>query len=360
MDRWIGVIVLLVPMMATMVRPTVCRMGIGTRSTANRSTPYLPSPNSRIVGFGVVESCNGNIAVDTPVPGIVSQIFVEVGQKVQVGAPLYCMDDRQFQATRKVRESALRAVEAELARLESMPRRESLPAAEAKIREAKATLAAKQDQFDRCASLRPYHVIAEEEYVMDKLGCEAARQRVIGLEAEYALLRAGAWEPDKAMARAAVARAKAELKQTQTDLDLSLVRAPIGGVVLQVNTHPGEFVGLTSQPAVPVPPPVVLGDVDTLHVRVEIDGQDIPRFRPDGFAHATPHAHSHPEYPLDFVRVLPCVIPKRLSAVSGPSGGIELRVLQVIYSLRPGNHALYVGQQLDISIDLSASDVDSE
>jgi len=52
------------------------------------------------------------------------------------------------------------------------------------------------------------------------------------------------------------------------------VRALIDAEVLQVDVRPGEFVG-----APPGEPLIVLGGVRELHVRVDIDEFDIPRFR---------------------------------------------------------------------------------
>lgn len=319
--------------------------------SAPSSPATVPAPPSnRLCGAGIVEPCTENISVGTLVPGVVSQVLVKVGQSVPAAAPLYRIDDRQLRGTLKVREAALLCAEVDLARLEKMPRPESLPAAEAKVYEAKAMLAAQRDLFDRSAGLRPRHAIAEEEYVTRKQGYEAAQQQVHRLEAEYALLRAGAWEPDKAVARAAVARAKAEVEQTRIDLDRLMVRAPVSGQVLQINVRPGEFVS-TPHPV----SPIVLGDLVTLHVRVDIDGHDIPRFRPGLSAKATPRGHTQPEYPLEFVCVQPYVIMKRsyVNNSTSSSPWVDPRVLQVIYTLKGGGESLYVGQPLDVSIDLT-------
>jgi hypothetical protein len=87
--------------------------------------------------------------------------------------------------------------------------------------------------------------------------------------------------------------------------------------------------------------------------RLEINGQDISRFRPGGSVCAIPSSHSTPKYRLDFVQALPYVVPKKTPAGGGSSGGGEPRVLQVIYAIAPGEHSLYVGQSLDVSINVS-------
>lgn len=51
---------------------------------------------------------------------------------------------------------------------------------------------------------------------------------------------------------------------------------PVKGQVLQTNVRRGEYVGIP-----PGQPLMVLGDVSTLHVRMDVDETDIGRFRPD-------------------------------------------------------------------------------
>jgi HlyD family secretion protein len=55
---------------------------------------------------------------------------------------------------------------------------------------------------------------------------------------------------------------------------------------------------------------------------------------------------------LTFVRVVPYVVPKK-SLTGDRSERVDTRVLQVIYALEPGEKSVYVGQQLDVFIDVS-------
>jgi HlyD family secretion protein len=87
-----------------------------------------------------------------------------------------------------------------------------------------------------------------------------------------------------------------------------------------------------------------------LHVRIDIDEHDIPRFRPGLPAKASLRGHSESAYPLNFVRVEPYVIPKK-SLTGDNSERVDTRVLQVIYSLDTSDKPIYVGHQLDVFID---------
>src|SRR5690606_20495290 len=97
-------------------------------------------------------------------------------------------------------------------------------------------------------------------------------------------------------------------------------------------------------------PLIVLGNIDQLHVRVDIDEHDIPRFKPGTEAWATLKGSSKEKFPLKFVRVEPYVVPKR-SLTGQNTERVDTRVLQVIYELDPRGQRLYVGQQVDVYIN---------
>ena len=53
---------------------------------------------SYVAGTGIIEASSGNIAVGTPVPGIVTAIYVKWGDSVKAGDRLFKIDDRDLQA----------------------------------------------------------------------------------------------------------------------------------------------------------------------------------------------------------------------------------------------------------------------
>ena len=57
----------------------------------------------------------------------------KVGQQVAAGPPLFRVDDRQLKAQLAWQTASLKAAEAQLARLNAMPRTENLPPAEARV-----------------------------------------------------------------------------------------------------------------------------------------------------------------------------------------------------------------------------------
>jgi HlyD family secretion protein len=327
----------------------VVRASQSLPETAPPAEPPRTPFGLTVAGSGLVEAESENIAIGSPLPGIVLEVYVpsdRVGQKVRAGDPLFRVDDRHLLATLAYQEAALASAKAQLARLEAQPRPEELPPSEAKVRVAEANRKLQLDQVQRIRQAYSARAVAQEEYTQRQLAYEVAAQQLEQAKAEHALLEAGAWTHDKEVARAAVLMAQAQIAQTRTELDRTLVRAPVAGEVLKVNVRPGEYAGTPPGQAL-----VVLGRVQRLHIRVDINEHDIDRFRPDLPARAYTRGKARREYPLKFVRVEPYVVPKK-SLTGDNTERVDTRVLQVIYALDPApTTPVYVGQQLDVFIN---------
>jgi multidrug efflux pump subunit AcrA (membrane-fusion protein) len=302
-----------------------------------------------VAGAGIVEAVNENVSIGASLPGLVEKVYVpveDVGKVVKKGDKLFLVDSRQLRAQLRYQEANLRAAEAQLAKLKMQPRKEEVPPKEAAVRVAQANLALQQDLADRARVLMPV-AMAEEDANQRLLTAAVARMQLRQASADLDLLVAGAWKPDIDIASAQVDVAKEQIEQTKTDLDRLLVRAPKDGVVLQVNVREGEYVGAPPSQAL-----FVLGDVNKLvHVRVDIDEHDIPRFRRNAPAQASLRGTPQIKYPLTFVRLEPYVIPKK-SLTGDNTERVDTRVLQVIYALDISDKPIFVGQQLDVFIDV--------
>lgn len=319
-----------------------------------KSRPVAPPPRNpfpdTVAGAGIVEAETENIAVGTPVGGVVVEVYAKVGQKVQRGTELFRLDDRVLQAELKFREAATAAAQADVTRLEHQPRPEMLAMMKCQLDEAQANLLDQRDQYNRVRELVEKKVSTDSELITRQQAYRAAHAKHTRAETEYQMTKAGAWEYELLVARAAVEQARAQQQQVETELNRLVVRALVSGEVLQVDVRPGEYVATPSTKAL-----VVIGNVDQLHVRVDIDEYDIPRFRPGCPAKAMLKGQSKHEFPLSFVRVEPYVIPKK-SLTGDNTERVDTRVLQVIYAIDPSSQPadgrrLYVGQQVDAYIE---------
>ncbi|MDP1581788.1 MAG: efflux RND transporter periplasmic adaptor subunit [Candidatus Didemnitutus sp.] len=256
-----------------------------------RVTPPTKPFKSAIAASGLVEAHSENTLLGVPVAGLVAKVHVNVWDRVRVGQSLLELDDRELRSALLTQEAALAV-------------------AEATVRKARTPL-------NRVETLHQSGVVTDDDL-------DARRN-------------------DLAVAEAQLRAARASAQHTQTLLQRLVVRAPIDGTILQVNVRVGEYINVLSSV-----PPLVLGDIDTLQVRADIDEQLAARVRPGANAIGYLKGDTTNPIALEFVRIEPFVVPKR-SLTGASTERVDTRVLQVIYRfINNPDRPAYVGQQLDL------------
>jgi HlyD family secretion protein len=247
-----------------------------------------------VAGSGIVEASTENIAIGTEIAGVVSKIHVEIGSRVNAGDPLFTIDDR--------------AARAELAQRQ------------AGVQVAVATVAQATNQLALAESLTDRRALSVQELT--------SRRDAV------------------AVAEAKLEQARADFQVAQTNLERLTVRAPVDGQVMQLKVRPGEFAatGVLAQAL------ILLGGVDPMNVRVDVDENDAWRVKAGAPAVAFLRGNKEIKTPLKFVRLEPYVVPKR-SLTGESTERVDTRVLQAIYSFDRGDLPIYVGQQMDVFID---------
>src|SRR6202163_3587192 len=86
--------------------------------TQPASAPF----SSYIFGPGIVEASTENIAVGTPVSGIVTAIYVKWGDRVKTGDPLFKVDARDLDAQLLPALAKVKEAEANLAKVKNRQR----------------------------------------------------------------------------------------------------------------------------------------------------------------------------------------------------------------------------------------------
>ncbi|HLY11887.1 MAG TPA: biotin/lipoyl-binding protein [Planctomycetota bacterium] len=309
--------------------------------------PSRPPFDTYIAGSGILEAMNKNVAIGAPLSRLVLEVNVQVGDEVAAGAPLFRLDDRDAKAELAVRKSAVGAARAKLDRLKSAPRLEEIPPAEARVAAAEAQLADLRNQVTLWESVADKRAVTVEDLQRRKFAVQAQEARLAESKASLVLLKAGSWKPDIDVAEADLANAEAQAAQTETELSRLTVRAPSKGEVLQVNVRAGEFA-----PAGALQTPLMLfGPLDRIHLRVDVDENDAWRFRKDASAVAFVRGNRELKTALRFECVEPYVIPKR-SLTGDSTERVDTRVMQAVYSFERGKLPVYVGQQMDVFIDV--------
>lgn len=266
---------------------------------------------STVAATGLIEASRENVKIAAPKAGLVTDVAVQVGQKVAKDAPLFQLDDRE--------------VHARIATLEKQ-----VAALETSLRPREVLVADWTDRLARTSRLEKEKVATEDERKRTEFTLEGAKAEIDAI-------------------RAQIEAQRQQLNQARVERDVLTVRAPRDGVLLAVNVRAGEF----APAAVLAEPLMILGDVDRLQVRAEVDEQNAPLVSPNQPASAYLKGdRSHP-ISLRFVRIEPYVVPKR--SLTGDSlERVDTRVLQVVFEFDRPTFPIYVGQQVDVFIQRAA------
>jgi HlyD family secretion protein len=263
--------------------------------------PLFQRPfDTYVAGIGIVEAPSGDIAVGTPVSGVVTEIYVKVGDHVKAGDPLFKIDDSDLQA--------------------------QLVTAHAKVKEAEASLQQPQHRLEYAEKLHKLNRTAISPQDLSDRQDEAAQ------------------------ADAALALAQAQLKQLQMEVDRHTVHALVSGEILQLKMRLGEFMEGSSSVASPL---LLLGTDDRMNVRIDIDEHDAWRVRPGAEAVAYIRGNPAIKIPLRYEYTEPYVVPK--TTLTGQSTErTDTRVLQALYSFERASLTVYTGELLDVYIEAPA------
>jgi HlyD family secretion protein len=341
-----------------LILPLIAISGFGfavytiyAREPIKVSEPLTPPPTQSkyrkfIAGAGIVEARLENIPVGAAVPGVVWEVFVKVKDRVKKGDPLFKIDDRDIRAELAVREANLASAIASHRRLEAAPQVGDIATAEAAVEEARARVNDTEAASARTERLYQRQMGTASDYDKDRFSFQAAKASLGKALADLNRIKV-TWEADKQVSKAAVAMADSQLQSSKIQLDRMTVRALGDGEILQVNVRPGQYAVSMFNQAL-----VVIGDSKRLHVRVDIDENDVPLFNPKSRAIATLKGRPSVAFEdLALFKVEPYIIPKK-SLTGDNSERVDTRVLQVVYELPEDTKLpLYVGQQMDAYIE---------
>ncbi len=269
--------------------------------------PRKPFAQS-VAATGILEAMSENVSIGTPIPGLVTEVFVKVNETVKKDQPLLKMEDRDLRAE-ELSAAAQRDV------------------AQAQITVSEAQIAKLEAQLSRLSSVQDTRAISSEDLENRKRDVTIARAQLTAAKAQVTSCEA--------------AQARLSLL-----IDRLTIRAPRAGSILQVNIRAGEYANNAQRT-----PVLILGDLEKLQVRADVDEQNAIRIRAGQKAYAYLKGDPTVTFPLEFLRIEPYIIPK-VSLTGTSTERVDTRVLQVIYSLtKPSEPPIYVGQQVDVFIE---------
>lgn len=288
---------------------TAWMLAAGTRKEP-MPVPIVPPPKNpfeaTVAASGIIEAANENVRVGPPAPGLITKVFVAVGDRVNTGDPLLQLDDRELRAQLGTREAAIQPVRAQ-------------------IDEQKYRIGDLDVQLKRLQAIHDSRAISEDDVKRTWYALEMAKRAQARFESN-------------------LRQAIAQRDETGILLDRLAVRAPRQGTVLQVNVRAGEYAMTGSSE-----PLILLGDMQHLQVRADVDEVNAPLVLPQAPGVAYLKGSTTHTIPLIFVRIEPYVVPKR-SLTGENTERVDTRVLQIIYRFDRPPLPVYAGQQLDVFI----------
>lgn len=280
-------------------------------TTPDKAPPEASKANGgkdSVAGSGVIEPSSEITDVGTNVSGVVTEVYVQIGERVAKGAPLFAIDSRQTRA-------ALREAET------------GISEARARIGEAQTNISTAQRQLALYRSVDDPRAVSRSEVILAEGNLADARARL-------------------AAAQASLAAAQARRSSASTELARHIVYAPISGEILDVEIRVGEFASTGGQGGNNALPYMQIGETQPLYVRIDIDENEAARITTGQSAVISPRGSADTRLNVSFVRVEPQIVPKR-SLTNSASERVDVRVMQLIYALPVDAEGFRVGQQVD-------------
>ncbi|MDE3019007.1 MAG: efflux RND transporter periplasmic adaptor subunit [Nitrospirota bacterium] len=273
-------------------------------------TPIEPPPTSpyatTVAASGIIEAENENVRIAPPAAGLITKVFVKVGDQVDLDAPLLQLDDRELRAQLAVRQAAIAP-------------------AEARIEEQRNRLEDLQVQYKRLQAVHDRRAVSEDDVKRTWYAMEANQRVLVRNEAD-------------------LIQAVAQRDETKILLERLTVRAPRSGTVLQVNVRAGEYATPGAAEAL-----LLLGETHRLQVRADVDEVNAPLVQAGNPGVAYLKGSTKQAIPLTFARIEPYIVPKK-SLTGDNTERVDTRVLQIIYHFARPPFPVYAGQQVDVFI----------
>jgi HlyD family secretion protein len=300
-----------------------------------------------IAAIGLIESSSENIAIGVTEETTVDEVYVVPGDFVPQGAPLFKLCTTVLEKELYEAQANLDITQREYERLLDLPNPVDIPLLEDKVDALQANYLDKLAQFELVENITREGAISRDEFNIRKFASLRAKFDLKYARDDLNKLLAGAWVRDLDIARAKINKAQAGVEVIQAKIARATTRAPYSGMVLATSVNPGQFAPRTVRESDAL---ILFGVVDPLHVRIDVDEQDLWRIIPGAPARAFVRGNSNISVPLDFVRLEPFLVSK--SSLSGGAAElVDTRVIQLIYELKPDGLPLYPGQVMDIFIE---------
>lgn len=311
--------------------------------------------SSNFTAPGRVEGAGAPMSIGVAASGIVGEVLVREGNRVQAGQVLIKLDCRSLEADVHTREAHLAAAQATYDRFRNGSRPDEIAVGEAVLGYSQARLDEAQKTLQRTQALQEGVTVTIARVLEVERDARIAGAQLEEARARLSLLRAGAREEDIREAKALRDAAAADLEGSRARLDQCSVHAPVDGVVLDVLVSQGQFLSL----AVPQPLLHIVPDGQT-RVRAEVDLHDLARVCVQQRASVAAETFPNAAIQAEVSSISPAVGPRSL-ATSGAGGATtpadarSKDVVGVVLTVDRGAPTLPIGLPVTVRFDACPS-----
>jgi multidrug resistance efflux pump len=331
---------------------TVAGAGWALRAS-NTETAVVNSnvaADAGLVCFGHVDVESGIVGLSPAQAGRVVSIDVRENQTVQAGDVLLRIDDRQARLRVQQAEASLKAAQVQLDQAKELPgqHRSKLTQQAAAVNVARYRVSAAHHQLDRKRELYRSENLNSREL--------AAAAELVGEvetveQAEKEKLRElQALDPRLAVKRAdaEVSVARGRLAEAELALEECRLKAPCKGTILRLQTHVGDLIGGQS-----LQPAVLFCPNETRIVRAEVSQEFAHQVQTGAACRIADDSTSDAEWWGKVVRISDWYTHRR-SILLEPSQHNDVRTLECIVELDPGQPPVRIGQRMRVMMGRSS------
>ena len=246
------------------------------------------------------------IELASKVIGKVDWIGVEKGETVRAGQELVRLEDQEYKAQLLEAKGQLENLKAHLAELEHGPRPEEIARAKADSDQAQVDLKNASISLGRTRGLARTGVLAQQALDDAEAKYGEAAAHAESLSKTLALMQIGTRSEDIDAAKAQVMQYQGAYDYARQEWENTIIRAPIGGTILERNVERGEFVtnGFVGDKGAKGYV-VSLANLNDLQVELDINQSDFAKVGASDVAWVSTDAYPDRKYEGHIVEIAP-------------------------------------------------------
>ncbi len=221
-----------------------------------------------VVAIGRIEPIS-KVEIKSKANGIIEDLKVDVGDLVRAGEVLVELDKENLAARLRETRAALMGAEANFQAAEAELEKSEIEAEDVEVAFARRNT-------DRAELLLAEGLIGQQAFDDSRSALEQAQNRQRAARTQLNVTRARVEQ-----ARANIAQSQASVERAEEELDNASIRSPIDGMVLSRDVEIGSPVSSILNMGAAATLVMVLGNIDEVFVRGQVDEADVGEVRLD-------------------------------------------------------------------------------